>query len=68
MGIEKSQNLKTFAHIVEGKVVNLSVWNGESDWTPDQEVVEISEGLQAAIGWDYIDGQFVDNRPVQIEN
>lgn len=55
--------MKKMAHIVEGKIVNVSKWDGQSNWTPNEEVVEIPEGVIAGIGWDYIDGQFVDNRP-----
>ena len=53
------------AHIVDGKVVNVSLWDGETQWTPAEEVVEIPEGVTAGIGWDHIDGEFVDNRPVE---
>jgi len=63
MKIIEPDNLKTYAHIVDGKVVNVSVWDGETEWTPAEEVVEIPEGVTAGIDWDYIDGEFVDNRP-----
>jgi len=65
MKIQEPENLKTFAHIVDGVVTNVSVWDGESDWTPSEEVVEIPEGVTAGIDWDYVDGEFVDNRPVE---
>ena len=55
--------MKTYAHIVDGKVTNVSLWDGESAWTPAEEVVEIPEGITAGIGWDYVDGEFIDNRP-----
>jgi len=67
--------VKYMAHVVEGKVVNVSFWNGISEWSPIEEVIEIptreyqdAEGNNqirplAGIGWDYIDGEFVDNRP-----
>jgi hypothetical protein len=58
--------MKTFAHIVDGKVVNMSIWDEVSEWQPQEQVVEISEGVIAGIGWDYINGNFVDNRPVEI--
>ena len=70
--------MKKMAHIVDGKVVNVSNWDGQSEWNPIEEVVEIpvveiidevtGESLQypaAGIGWDYVDGVFVDNRPVE---
>jgi hypothetical protein len=65
--IEKPDNLKTYAHIVDGKVVNVSVWDGVSSYEPAEELVEIPEGVTAGIGWDYVDGEFVDNRPVEEE-
>lgn len=67
MEIVEPENVKRMAHIVDGKVVNVSLWDGESNWTPVEEVVEIPEGIIAGIGWDYIDGEFVDNRPVEDE-
>jgi hypothetical protein len=63
--IVEPDNLKRYAHIVNGVVVNVSLWDGESTWTPAEEVVEIPEGVYAGIGWDYVDGEFVDNRPVE---
>jgi hypothetical protein len=63
MKIVEPDNLKRFAHIVDGKVVNVSLWDGVSAWEPAEEVVEIPEGVTAGIDWDYIDGEFEDNRP-----
>jgi hypothetical protein len=63
ININELDNLKTYAHIVDGKVVNVSIWDGEAPFTPDEELVEIPEGTIAGIDWDYIDGEFVDNRP-----
>ena len=64
INIEQTENLKTYAHIIDGKVVNVSLWNGEGLYTPDEELVEIPEDMNAGIDWDYINGKFVDNRPV----
>jgi hypothetical protein len=55
--------LKNYAHIVDGKVANVSVWDGVTPWNPTEEIVEIVSGVNAGIGWDYIDGEFIDNRP-----
>jgi hypothetical protein len=55
--------INNYAHIVDGKVVNVSLWDGETPYTPDEELVKIPEGTAAGIDWDYIDGKFVDNRP-----
>ena len=52
--------MKIMAHIVDGAVVNISVWDGVSDWAAPQEVVEIPEGESVAIGWSYVDNKFVN--------
>jgi hypothetical protein len=57
-------NMKTFAEIVDNKVVNVVLWDGVAPFDPGMELVEIPDGIHAGIGWDYIDGEFVDNRPV----
>jgi hypothetical protein len=51
---------KTYAIIEDGKVINVAAWDGESDWEFAEAAVEII-GV-AGIGWDYIDGEFIDNR------
>ena len=61
--INEPDNLKNYAHIVDSKVVNVSVWDGEAPYIPNEQLVEIPEGTVAGIDWDYIDGEFVDNRP-----
>ena len=70
---EEPGNLRHYAHVIDGKVVTVSVWDGLSKYTPPDgaEMVPLptvtdSEGLQryvGGIGWSYVDGQFVDNRP-----
>jgi hypothetical protein len=52
---------KTYAIIEDGKVINVAVWDGESDWAFSEVAVELTGS--AGIGWDYIDKTFVDNRP-----
>lgn len=60
INIEEPENLKTYAHILDGKVVNVSLW---AEAPQDENLVEIPEGTIAGIDWDYINGKFVDNRP-----
>jgi hypothetical protein len=58
--------INNYAHIVDGKVVNVSLWDEETPYTPDEELVKIPEGSTAGIDWDYIDGEFIDNRPPSV--
>jgi hypothetical protein len=60
---QEQENVKTYAHIIGSKVVNVSLWDGKAIYSPDEELVEIPEGKSAGIDWDYIDGEFIDNRP-----
>jgi hypothetical protein len=52
--------MSNYAIIQNGKVVNTVV--SEADYAKTQGWVELTDN--AGIDWDYIDGQFVDNRPV----
>jgi hypothetical protein len=56
---------KTYAIIKNNKVENVVSWDGVSLWSQDAEAVEII-GV-GGIGWDYIDGEFIDNRPEPTE-
>lgn len=51
--------MPNFAIIENGKVVNAVV--AEADYAAEQGWVALPDG--AGIDWDYINGQFVDNRP-----
>jgi hypothetical protein len=63
INIQEPENLKTYAHILDGKVVNVSLW---AETPEDKTLVEIPEGTTAGIDWDYIDGEFIDNRPPSV--
>ena len=49
-----------YAVIENGKVVNIVV--AEAEYAAEHGFIELTDS--AGINWDYIDGQFVDNRPV----
>lgn len=44
-----------YALVENGIVVNVVLWDGESEWTPPtgQQAVTIPDGSEAAIGWTY---------------
>jgi hypothetical protein len=50
-----------YAHIKDNKVINVIVWDGESELSYANELVLLTDN--AGIDWDYVDGTFVDNRP-----
>lgn len=52
-----------YAIIENGKVINIVV--AEAEFAQAQGWIELTNG--AGIGCDYIDGQFVDNRPIFFE-
>lgn len=54
-----------WAVIIDGVVQNTVVWDGVSDWSAPEgaEVVSLDGFEGVGVGWDYVDGQFVDNRP-----
>ena len=71
--MKEPEGPKAYAHVIHGKVVNTSVWDAFQPYTPpdDAEMVPLptyvdDEGVErhiGGIGWDYVDGEFVDNRP-----
>ena len=64
--------MSVYAHVKDGQVVNVSVWDGTEPYEPpDGETMvllgdEVQPGMPG-IGWDYADGTFVDNRPVEVD-
>ena len=52
--------MPNFAIIENGKVINAVV--AEADYAAEQGWVALPDN--AGIDWDYVNGQFVDNRPV----
>jgi hypothetical protein len=62
-----SQVEKRWACVKDGKVEQVIIWDGVQEWPPAEKytMVELAEDSPAGIDWDYIDGEFVDNRPVE---
>ena len=67
--------METFYAVIDnGLVVNTIVWDGIQPYDPGKNVTlaplpyEEKDGERrytGGIGWDYVDGEFVDNRPVE---
>ncbi len=56
--------MKNWAHIVNGVVVNISVWDGVTPWSTKDFVVEIPEGSGVTMGWLYVEEEFIDPNPL----
>jgi hypothetical protein len=56
---------KTYALIENEKVVNVILWDGQSEIYNSDDLIEVTNN--AGIGWDYVDGKFTDNRPEPTE-
>jgi len=54
--------MPNFAVIENGKVVNVVV--AETDFAAQQGWTTLPANV--GIGWDYVNGQFIDNRPVPV--
>jgi len=52
--------MPNYAVIENGKVINAVI--ADADYAAQQGWVPLADG--AGIDWDYVNGQFVDNRPV----
>lgn len=46
-------------NIETGIIENMVVWDGASDWAPPPGYLAVLSNAGAAIGWSYIDGQFI---------
>ena len=66
MMIEGPGNVKHYAIVENGVVTNVVVWDGETPYDPEGELVLI-DGLtpEPGIGWDYDGKKFADNRPIE---
>lgn len=52
--------MNKYAHIENGKVVNTVI--ADEEFAAIQGWILIPDGVLAGIDWDYVDGQFIDNR------
>ena len=52
--------VKAYAHIVDKVVLNVSLWDGATEYTDTADLVEIPTGLPVGIGWRYIDGEWIE--------
>lgn len=41
------------------KVINTSLWDGVTDWSPGEGLIAVEAPEGVGIGWSYIDGQFI---------
>lgn len=53
--------MANYAIVESGVVVNIVIWDGVAEWSPNtgQTAVEIKDGDEVGIGYSFIDGEFV---------
>lgn len=58
-----------YACVKDGKVDMVVIWDGVQEWPPavDYEMIKLEDDSPVGPDWDYVDGEFEDNRP-QPEN
>lgn len=54
-----------YAMIRDGQVVNVILWDGEADWTPDPDFTVIDCPDEVGIGWTWDDGFIPPPVPVE---
>lgn len=59
--------MKKYAEVIDGKVTNIVMWNGEAEVAGSENFVEILDDVFVDLGMDYSKGKFVDNRPKPVE-
>jgi hypothetical protein len=52
-----------YALIENGKVTAVIVWDGVSPYKTQAEKIALPEDSPVGPNWDYINGEFIDNRP-----
>lgn len=63
--IVEPDNLKHYAIVVDGRVVNTVVWDGVSEYEPEGLLIDLTGvNPEPGIDWDWDGKKFSDNRPV----
>ena len=54
-----------YAHVINNEVVNVSLWDGVTDYTPPagQTLHKLEPDSPVGPGWAFRDGKWVDERP-----
>lgn len=50
-----------FAIVEDGVVANVVNWDGKQELPAELHLIAVPDDV--GVGWDYVDGEFVDNRP-----
>jgi hypothetical protein len=52
--------MNKYAVVVNGVVTNVALWDGQTDWAPDGEVILLADGISAGPKWTYSNGIFTE--------
>jgi hypothetical protein len=63
-----STEIKAWAVLdADNLVINVVLWDGESDWNPDAQTIELTDHAGVGIGWKWNGTTFDDVRPASDE-
>jgi len=61
------ENIKRYAHIEDNIVTNVSLWDGETPWNPECEIIELTDDSPIGPGWTRNGEEFLPPPPTEEE-
>lgn len=58
-------DVKRYAHMDGDLVTNVSLWDGETEWEPGCEIVELPDGSGVGPGWTRSGGEWIGPLPAE---
>ena len=56
-----------YAVVKDGQVINVILWDGETEYTPDEDCEIVLAPIEVAIGWSYSAGDWSEPEPTPSE-
>jgi len=60
-------DIKRYAHIEDDLVTNVSLWDGETPWNPECEIIELPDDSPVGPGWTRDGEEFMPPPPTEEE-
>lgn len=59
--VGEPDSVSRFAIVEDNVVINVVNWDGKQEIPAEPHLIAVTDDV--GVGWDYVDGEFVDNRP-----